>query len=312
MHANPPLPHSRHSRRRIHSPSPGRRHLSDPALATGTARAVEPEHRDRLLLDLASDALDEPVGTILVAGADRTVTALDPLCGDGLGIIGFVCPPGTAAVATSAPCDTRWPDGAGRNGVVAWSASRQGDSLALFREHSAGGVEALSSVAGTLLDAALRALGRPTPPCPLPAVHFPDGVFLRQAERLLTRRDGLCTRRRPGWDRLSLLHPLNGSGRPVSAGLLHGLRQSFHLRHTWSSLREEFAGQPASEPEILPGLTPQVAGWLDDASFARWVLSRVSDVGSALEQLAGQVDQDTAHALRVALGPLHGPGETAR
>ena len=312
MHAHLPLPYSRHSRRRTHRPGAGRRHPTDPALATGTARAAEPERRDRLLLDLASDALDQPVGTILVAGADHAATALEPPSGEALGIIGFVCPPGTAAVATSAPCETRWPDGTGRSGVVAWSASRQGDSLALFREHSTGGVEALSSVAGTLLDAALRALGRPTPPCPVPAVHFPDGVFVRQAERLLTRRDGLCTRRRPGWDQLSLLHPLNGSGRPVSTRLLHGLRQAFHVRHTWSSLREEFVGQPASEPEILPGLTPQVAGWLDDASFARWVLSRISDVADGLERLTGQVDQDTAHALRVALGPLHGASETAR
>ena len=311
MHANPPLPHSRHSRRRIHGPAAGRGPLVGPVPATGTARAAEPGRLDRLLLGLASDALRKPVGTILAARADHTATAHEPSSDDGLGIIGFVCPPGTIAVATSAPCETRWPDGTGRSGAVAWSASGQGGSLALFREHSTGGVEALSSVAGTLLDAALRALGRPTPPCPVPAVHFPDGVFLHQAQRLLTRRDGLCTRRRPGWDQLSLLHPLNGSGRPVSARLLFGLRQAFHVQHTWSSLREEFVSQPACEPEILPGLTPQVAGWLDDASFARWVLSRVSDVADGLDRLTGWVDQDVAHELRVALGPVHSTGETA-
>ena len=309
MHTNRRLPHSsRHG----DSPVSGHKHRRSPALATGTARATEPAHRDGQLFDLASDALAGPAGVILIAESNGAVTALDPPRGDGLAIIGLMCPPGTVAVATSAPCETRWPDGAGRSGVVAWSASRHGASLALFREHSTGGVEVLSAVAGTLLDAALRALGRRTPPCPVPAVHFPDGVFLRRVEGLLARRGGLCTRRRLGWDQLSVLHPLNGTGEPLSSCLLHSLRQGFHTRHTWSSLREGVVGLPASAPAILPGLTPEVAGWLDDASFARWVLSRVSDVPSSLEHLIGCVDEDLAHELSVALSPVRGRDEAAR
>lgn len=303
MHTSRPLPHSSRS---ADSPNAGRRHPHSPVLVTGTARASEPARRGRLLSDLASDALDVTAGTILIAEADGTVTALDPPSQDGLAMIGLRCPPEAIAVATSAPCETRWPDGSGRRGVVAWSVSRQGHSAALFRERSTGGVEVLSSVAGTLLDAALRALGQDTAPCPAPAVHFPDGVFLHRVERLLDRRGGRCRRPQLDWHELSVLHPLNGSGEHLSSCLVRALRQDFHDSHTWSSLREGVVGLPATAPAVLPGLTPQIAGWLDDGAFARWVLSRLPDVRSTLERLCGRLGDPLADQLSIALGGAGG------
>ena len=288
-----------------------RKHLGRAALVAGSAQAHR-TGRDPLLFDLATEALGSPVGGIVTAAAAGARTTIEPPSGDGLTMIGLRCPPDTAAVAASAQCKTMWPGGGERNGVLAWSVNRQGDSLALFRARPGESVEILSAVAGTLLDAALRALGHDTPPCPSPAVWFPDGVFLHRLTRLLNRHGGLCTRRPLSWDSLSVLYPLNCSGEPLSSCLTRHLRQDFHERNTWSSLRHGVVELPVSAPAILPGLTPEVAGWLDDGSFARWVLSRVSDVPSTFEFLCERVDDALANDLSLALGEVHGPAGAAR
>ena len=221
-------------------------------------------------------------------------------------MIGLRCPPDTAAVAAAVQCQTRSPDGCRRGGVLAWSVDRRAASLALFREETSGNVELLSAVAGTLLDSALRALGLGTPPCPSPPVWFPDGVFLQRLARLLDRPSPRL-RHSPSWESLSVLYPLNGGGEPLSPCLTRGLRQHFHESNTWTSLRQDVAGLPDSAPAILPGLTPEIAHWLDDGSFARWVLSRVSDVPSTLAWLCADVEQNLAHDLSLALGEVHEP-----
>ena len=287
-----------------------REHPDSTALVAGSGLA-RPAGGDPLLLDLASDALDGPPGGAVLIGAGAARTTIDPPSGGALALIGLRCPPGTVAAASSVQCKTLWPDGHRRGGVVAWCVDRHGCSLALFRDQTVGGAEILSTVAGTLLDAALRALGLPTPPCPSPIVWFPDGVFLHRVAGLLRRRGGLCTRRRLSWESLSVLYPLNDTGEPLSPCLTRWLRQQFHTVNTWSSLRGGVAGLPAAAPAILPGLTPQVAGWLDDGAFARWVLSRVPDVPSTLEWLCNHLDQGLAKQLVIALGDVHDPSPTA-
>ncbi len=288
-----------------------REHPGRAALVAGSAQA-QATGRDPVLFDLATAALGETIGSIVTATATRARTTIDRRSGGGLAMIGLTCPPGTAAVAASVQCNTVWPDGAARSGVLAWSVNRQSDSLAMFREQPGEGVEILSAVAGTLLDGALLALGCDTPPCPAPAVWFPDGVFLHRLTGLLDRHGDMRTRRPLSWDRLSLLYPLNGSGEPLSPCLTRHLRQDFHDRNSWSSLRRRVAELPATAPAILPGLTPEVAGWLDDGSFARWVLSRVSDVPSTLEWLHGSVDDALSDDLSLALGEVHGRAGAAR
>ena len=302
------LPHSS----RLDYGRPAKRtHPGDAPWMAAGARANRPG-RSPLLLDLASRALDLPDGgAVLVAGTGATTT-VDPPAGGGLAVIGLRCPPETLAVAATTWCEMRRPDGRRRRGALAWSVGRRGSSSALFREQGAADGEILSTVAGTLLDAGLRALGRPTPSCSSPAVRFPDGVFLHRLSRLLDERGGSCTRRRLSWDRVSLLYPLNVVGRPLSAGVIRHLRQDFHERNTWSSLRRGVVEQPAPAPAILPGLTPAVADWLDDGSFARWVLSRVPDAPSTLERLCGRVDVGLAGDLAAALGDVTGPSGAVR
>ena len=278
-----------------------RNHPAGATLAAGSAQACT-THQDPLLLDLASHALDLPAGGAVMAAATGATTTVDPPSSGVMAMIGLRCPPETVAVAAAARCETLWPDGRRRRGVLAWSLDRRRNSSALFREQPGHGAETLDAVAGTLLDAGLRALGQATPPCPSPAVWFPDGVFLHRLSRLLDRRGGICTRRPLGWGGLSRLYPLNVSAEPLTPGMTLRLRQGFHERNTWSSLRLGVVGQPADAPAILPGLTPDIAEWLDDGSFARWVLSRVPDPPSTLDWLCGRVDRGLASDLRLALG----------
>ncbi|MYB28393.1 MAG: hypothetical protein F4X38_04560 [Acidimicrobiaceae bacterium] len=269
-------------------------------------------HPDPLLLNLTYHALNLPDGGAVLVTKTGARTPVDPPAGGGLAMIGLRCPPETLAVAGTTRCETRRPHGRMRSGALAWSVDRVSGSLALFREQGADDVEILSTVAGTLLDGGLRALGRPTPPCASPAVWFPDGVFLQRVSRLLGQGAGSCTRRRLTWDSVSRLYPLNASGKPLSACVVRHLRQDFHERNTWSSLRCGVVEQPVSAPAILPGLTPAVASWLDDGSFARWVLSRISEAPSTLEWLRERVDDCLANGLSVALGDVIGPAGAAR
>lgn len=285
-----------------------RKHPAGATLAAGSARACR-THQDPLLLDLACHALGLPAGGAVMAAATGATTTVDPPASGVMAMIGLRCPPGTVAVAATTQCETLWPDGRRRSGVLAWSLDQHHNSSALFREQTGRGAETLAAVAGTLLDAGLRALGQDTPPCPSPAVWFPDGVFLHRLSRRLDRRGGACSRRPLNWDGLSRLYPLNGSAEPLTPGMTLRLRQDFQERNRWSSLRLGVVDQPAAAPVVLPGLTPDIAEWLDDGSFARWVLSRLPDPPSTLDWLCGRLDRGLASDLRLALGEVHGPGQ---
>ena len=286
-----------------------RTHPAGATLAAGTAQAGG-THRDPSLLDLASHALDLPAGGAVMAAANGATTTVDPPSSGVMAMIGLRCPPEAVAVAATTQCETLWPDGCRRRGVLAWSLDRHHNSAALFRELPGRGVEILDAVAGTLLDTGFRALGQDTPPCPSPAVWFPDGVFLHRLSRLLDRRGGVCTRRPLSWDGLSRLYPLNVLDESLTPSMTRHLRQDFHERNTWSSLRLGVVNQPRAAPAILPGLTPDIAEWLDDGSFARWVLSRVSDPPSTLNWLCRRLDRGLASDLHLALGEVHGPSQS--
>lgn len=280
------------------------------ALLAGSSLA-HPTGADPLLLDLASQALARSPGSAVVARPGGATTTLEAPPAGGLALIGLRCPAAAAAVACSVQCQTMRPDGHRRAGVLAWSVDRDGGSLALFHDEASSRAQALSAVAGTLLDAALRALGQPTPPCLAPTVWFPDGVFVHRVSAMLARRGGPCDRRRVSWDSLSVLYPLNVTGASTEPRLTRRLRQRFQASNTWASLRRDAAGLPAGAPAILPGLTPPVAGWLDDGAFARWVLSRVPDAPSGLGWLCRSLGGPVAGSLALALGDVHSSVESS-
>ena len=144
-----------------------RKHPAGETLAAGSAQA-RGTHQDPLLLDLASHALDLPAGGAVMAAATGATTTVDPPSSGVMAMIGLRCPPDTVAVAATTQCETLWPDGGRRSGLLAWSLDRNHNSSALFREQPGHGVEMLDAVAGTLLDAGLRALGPGHTAVPLP------------------------------------------------------------------------------------------------------------------------------------------------
>ncbi len=315
MHAdNRILPYSfRHGRslRPADDRSAQPMHLCGPARSPVSARSSR-SVPEQLLLELASSALELPEGSAMLAADTAARIPVDPPYRGGLAIVGLECPSATLAVAATSRCETQRPDGGRRRGVLAWSVDRQGYSLALFREHGTRHDEILSTVAGRLADCGLRALGQPTPRCYSPTVWFPDGVFLQRVARLLERRGAACSRRRLTWDRVSRLYPLNVVDQPLPAWAVRHLRQDFNDANTWSSLRLRVVEQSVDAPSILAGLTPPVAAWLDDGSFARWVLSRVSEAPRALEWLRERLDDHLADDLSVALGDVHQPAAATR
>ena len=90
---------------------------------------------------------------------------------------------------------------------------------------------------------------------------------------------------RLGWGEMAALHPLAQGGSLTPAELLER-RTAFDRAHTWSSLRRSASLQGSDEPMVAPGLTPAVAAWLDDGTFARWVLAGLGDTDAARAEVA--------------------------
>lgn len=105
------------------------------------------------------------------------------------------------------------------------------------------------------------------------------------------------------WGELAALHPL-AEGDSVTPVELLERRAGFERTHTWSSLRRAASLQGQDEPLVAPGLTPAVAAWLDDGSFARWVLAGLGDTNAAQAGVTAALDPPAAAALHQALaGP---------
>lgn len=102
------------------------------------------------------------------------------------------------------------------------------------------------------------------------------------------------------WSELAALHPL-AEGDSVTPVELLERRVGFETTHTWSSLRRAASLQGPNEPLVAPGLTPAVAAWLDDGSFARWVLAGLGDINAAQAGVTAALDPPAAAALHQAL-----------
>jgi hypothetical protein len=115
---------------------------------------------------------------------------------------------------------------------------------------------------GVVLDALRRALGLPTPPPPLPLAAFLDDLWLRELA---------SSPRRLSWTEAAALRPA-----PVG---------------TWSVLRA--CG--------WPGVDVDLAAWMDDGMFARWVAGTVPPRTELLEELAVRQTAAVARRVRLAL-----------
>jgi hypothetical protein len=120
---------------------------------------------------------------------------------------------------------------------------------------------------GHLADAMQRVLGLPTPPPPVPVDHLHARLW---ADRVLA---AVLAGERVDRRRVRALQP----GRSRS----------------WADVRTACAAGAWGEL----GVDPEVAEWMDDGTFARWVLAELPDAAEVVLDLADVVPAD-------ALGPL--------
>ena len=265
--------------------------------------------------DLTAVAIDLPPGSAVLCEGRGRHHVLEPVDHFYGPLVGLSCPFEVAAVGSVADCYV-WYGDCPVPVVVAWAADRLGQAIMGVRvgNDSNFAMGKLSDCPG--LDVARRALGMATPVCREPTVRMADAVFFRRALCALGRGPGNGAGAEPDpadstkaqdepdmgldWGELAALHPLAEEDSVTPVELLER-RADFERTHTWSSLRQAASLQGRDEPLVAPGLTPAVAAWLDDGSFARWVLAGLGDIGAARAGVTAALDRPVAAALRRAL-----------
>ncbi len=153
---------------------------------------------------------------------------------------------------------------------------------------------------GEQVDLLRRALQLPTdpPPCDT-SVYWSTEWLARLVSEdppVLTRCDAFA------------LHPAvellcrDGRGRPPERDTEDVLR-AFHRVATWARMRMLAAAERFPVPELLPG----DAGWLDDGSFARFLLNRCAPLPLLRARLSLHVPADVAEAVLDLLDRLGVP-----
>ena len=166
-----------------------------------------------------------------------------------------------------------------RSGASGSTLRLQGESVTVLADDDG------HRPSGRIDDACRRALGLPTPPPAHTSIELWAIVWL---ERLLEHRGRAPTSTRFPWREAAELHPavaLVVADDPTSAGeaaqQLGRLGEVLAQVHSWPVLR--LACAAGDWP--VDGVPADVAEWLDDGAFSRWVLGELP----RLDQLAGAV-----------------------
>ncbi|MBO0747146.1 MAG: hypothetical protein J2O47_02280 [Acidimicrobiaceae bacterium] len=131
---------------------------------------------------------------------------------------------------------------------------------------------------GRLVDALRRCFGLPTAPPEFPAGELVARLWL--ANVLATAE---ISSEKLGWKQARELHPsaeaLRAIGVPLTGTTLDRAREVASMAWSWSRLRLQ-----AMEGDWLPALIdPELAGWMDEGMFSRWVLEGTRTTSELLE-----------------------------
>ncbi len=250
------------------------------------------------LENLTMTAIDRPAGSAVACEWDGRHHFLDATAHRYGALVGLRCPAEMVAVASILESTIRI-RGETVPAKIAWSADRLGRTGGLARVDP-DCTFSVHDLKGPVVDVARRALGLATPACEEPVVTIIDAVFLDRVRRALDRR-GFDDR--PDWAQLAALHPLVGNTEMTARELL-GRRASFESTHSWSLLRRCVSRQASDMALIAPGLDSAVAGWLDDGSFARWMLAGLGGIEISRAEVLERVGSEVADRLSRALGPV--------
>jgi hypothetical protein len=251
---------------------------------------------DHLVREIAEAHADSTHATLIRArptpdGVDVGLCALPEGVHPAEALVGHVVPQrwavsGVVAPARARPLEDAAATGTGTSTTVAMLVGRDGHvtSCALGVE----GVEAgRQAPVGRIPDLLLRTLGRPTPPPPLPSVewwraHWLDALVSVAAD-----------------DPEGAPDPENALTGTLPPELVHALVDDPTLTGPdgWARMRAlasaadppDAPGPAAVREAITPFVDPEVAGWMDDGCFARWLLDALPTVDELLELAAALV-----------------------
>jgi hypothetical protein len=189
--------------------------------------------------------------------------------------VGIRCAPTTTAIAYPIAARLIHDDPIRRRLAVV--VRRDGSAHVVDPE--GGAPMAVSHEFGPAVDVGRRALGLSTPPEPIPPVVMLDAIWIDRALAATLAADMGSP---PPWEMLVVLHPLAGVS--LAPWMLRDRRLS--LAVGWPAFRHR-----ATRPDSAwPGLPSSLAAWLDNGSFARWVLADLASTQLLLDDLAELVE----------------------
>lgn len=208
-------------------------------------------------------------------------------------LLGFDAPPDWAAVGLVGGGRARVLDHAGAAAepvLVVHLQHRDGACTSLVGP-TAGPLQPVTGPAqGRMVDLCRRSLGLPTDPPPSSTLRWWAGAWvdaLCGEPALELAREADVVTLFPGWA-------------PSAVRTLDGLvrcGQDLAHRRPWSAMRRAAATGRC----CAPGLTPSDAAWLDDGSFARWVLAAAIDLRCGLAELDLRLAPPLASGVRRVL-----------
>jgi hypothetical protein len=199
-----------------------------------------------------------------------------------------------------------------RAGEVFWRMARaDGSEPEPETETETGTATAMTDLPpseGRLLDCLRRCFGLPTPPAPVSPARLQIIVWLVAA---LEQAEG--ARRPLSWSEVCRLHPLARLlaaelDRPASevADITDAVTRIGGSAYSWEDIRLQASRRESFLDDIIH---PDLAGWMDDGMFARWVLS---DLPSADELFAVLRPRLTPSAARRMAHAVHAAGVIQR
>jgi hypothetical protein len=169
------------------------------------------------------------------------------------------------------------------------------------RLHVAGGPAVCDPPeGGRLLDSLLRAFGHPTSPPEAQPAALLGRMWLGQVLAVADDDRTLLS-----WPRIRELHPatavLRAAGLEVDDGLLELAVRAATRAWTWERIRAQAAaGQWDTEL-----VSPELAAWMDQGMFSRWVLAGTRSCDELLAAASASLRPATRRKIRDHLGPGH-------
>jgi hypothetical protein len=149
---------------------------------------------------------------------------------------------------------------------------------------------------GRLLDAMLRCFELPTPPPAALSTEWFHRMWLASVAQAAGDRAVAL-----GWEQVRRLHPavaaLIRAGLPTTDELVDAAIRLAAQAWSWEHIRLE-AAEGLWEEELI---SADIAEWMDDGMFSRWVLDETRTVDELLADLAGALSVDAERRIRRAV-----------